>query len=122
MRHPEQRVLDRKREDALEICRKAAGRCRPIVDEIIRVPCTALDQDLQSRIAHTSKRLGLATHSMASGAGHDSRNLARHCRTAMIFVPSRNGISHNPDEYTSPEQLANGAKVLAEVIAELARI
>jgi acetylornithine deacetylase/succinyl-diaminopimelate desuccinylase-like protein len=40
----------------------------------------------------------------------------------MIFVPSRNGISHNPDEYTSPEQLANGAKVLAEVIAELARI
>ncbi|KAI1435468.1 hypothetical protein GGR50DRAFT_322485 [Xylaria sp. CBS 124048] len=49
---------------------------------------------------------------MLSGAGHDSVYTSRHCPTGMIFVPSRDGISHNPAEYTSPEDCAIGATVL----------
>jgi len=49
---------------------------------------------------------------MKSGAGHDSAWTSRVIPTGMIFVPSRNGISHNPSEYTSPEDCALGAQVL----------
>lgn len=49
---------------------------------------------------------------MISGAGHDSVYASRRCPTSMIFVPSHKGISHNPKEYTSPEDCAIGADVL----------
>jgi N-carbamoyl-L-amino-acid hydrolase len=46
--------------------------------------------------------------------------LARMCPSGMVFVPSRGGISHNPAEYTAPEQLAAGADVLLQVVLDLA--
>ncbi|KJX98994.1 beta-alanine synthase like protein [Zymoseptoria brevis] len=49
---------------------------------------------------------------MTSGAGHDSVYTNKHCPTCMIFVPCRDGVSHNPAEYSSPEQCADGANVL----------
>lgn len=55
-----------------------------------------------------------------SGAFHDAMYLAGHCPTAMLFVPSRNGISHNPAEYTEPWQLLAGARALAHAVTELA--
>jgi len=57
---------------------------------------------------------------VTSGAFHDAMHLADVCPTAMIFVPSRDGISHNPAEYTDPNQLTLGAKALAYVVTELA--
>jgi N-carbamoyl-L-amino-acid hydrolase len=57
---------------------------------------------------------------MTSGAGHDAQMLARICPTAMIFVPSVKGISHNPAEYTAPGDLVAGANVLLHTILELA--
>lgn len=53
---------------------------------------------------------------MVSGAGHDSVYASRRCPTSMIFVPSRNGVSHNPEEYTSPEDCAIGAEVLLQSV------
>lgn len=53
---------------------------------------------------------------MVSGAGHDSVYASRRCPTSMIFVPSRNGISHNPEEFTNPEDCAIGADVLMQSI------
>ena len=57
---------------------------------------------------------------MPSGAGHDAQMLARVCPTGMIFVPSVDGLSHNPAEYTSPADLKAGANVLLQVMLELA--
>ena len=57
---------------------------------------------------------------MPSGAGHDAQMLARVCPTAMIFVPSFDGVSHNPAEYTSPEDIEAGANLLADVVWRLA--
>jgi beta-ureidopropionase / N-carbamoyl-L-amino-acid hydrolase len=62
---------------------------------------------------HTARRL-------ASGAGHDAQILARVCPAAMIFTPSVRGISHNPAEYTEPEDLEAGANVLLDVMLRLA--
>jgi hydantoinase/carbamoylase family amidase len=52
------------------------------------------------------------TQRMYSGAGHDSVHTSTRVPTAMIFVPCREGLTHNPAEYTSPEDCANGAQVL----------
>lgn len=49
---------------------------------------------------------------MTSGAGHDSVYCSKHCPTTMVFVPCRDGVSHNPAEYSSPEACADGANVL----------
>jgi N-carbamoyl-L-amino-acid hydrolase len=49
---------------------------------------------------------------MISGAGHDAINVASVAPTAMIFVPSKDGISHNETEYSSPEACAAGCNVL----------
>ena len=56
---------------------------------------------------------------MTSGAGHDAQMMARICPTAMIFVPSRDGISHNPAEFTAPEDLMAGANVLLRTLRKL---
>ncbi|KAK9774129.1 hypothetical protein SCAR479_09243 [Seiridium cardinale] len=55
---------------------------------------------------------GDVVRDMSSGAGHDSVYASRRCPTTMIFVPCRDGISHNPAEYTSPEDCAIGAQVI----------
>ena len=57
---------------------------------------------------------------MTSGAGHDAQMMARLCPTAMIFVPSVKGISHNAAEHTDPEHLVAGANVLLHTLMDLA--
>ena len=54
---------------------------------------------------------------MISRAYHDSLFMSRIAPTAMIFIPCRGGVSHRPDEYASPEAIANGAAVLADTLA-----
>jgi N-carbamoyl-L-amino-acid hydrolase len=58
---------------------------------------------------------------MTSGAGHDAQMMARLCPTAMIFVPSVGGISHNPAEHTNVEDLNAGANVLLRTLLDLAQ-
>lgn len=68
----------------------------------------------------TATRLGHTTRRMPSGAGHDAQMLARVCPTAMIFVPSVAGLSHNIAELTLPGDLAAGADTLLHVLLHLA--
>ncbi len=63
---------------------------------------------------------GLAHKRMISRAYHDSLFIARIVPTAMVFIPCRGGVSHRPDEYSSPEAIAAGTRVLAGALAELA--
>jgi N-carbamoyl-L-amino-acid hydrolase len=70
-------------------------------------------------VERAAASLGLRSLRMASGAFHDAQFLVPVCPTGMIFVPSRGGISHHPSEYTSPEQLASGARVLAATLLDL---
>lgn len=80
------------------------------------------DRRIQEQIARAAKSLGLTTQLMPSGAGHDSQDMATIAPTGMIFVPSKNGISHAPDEYTSPQDMANGASVLLQTILNLDKL
>lgn len=74
------------------------------------------DKSLQQIINNSAKSLGLSTKFMPSGAGHDSQNMAKIAPVAMIFVPSKGGISHSFQEFTKTEDMANGANVLLQTI------
>jgi N-carbamoyl-L-amino-acid hydrolase len=78
------------------------------------------DASVAALIARVAVRLGHACRPMTSGAGHDAQMMARLCPTAMVFVPSVKGISHNPAEHTAPEHLAAGADVLLHTLLALA--
>ena len=78
------------------------------------------DADMAALIERTAKEQGFPVRRMTSGAGHDAQMMQRAAPTAMIFVPSVDGISHNVREFTRPEDLAAGANVLLQVMMELA--
>ena len=91
-----------------------------IVDiEVIRhrftsaVPITA---DMQVLVAEAAENCGMAWEPLASGAGHDAQAVANIAPVAMIFVPSIDGISHAIEEYSTPQDCANGAQVLLELL------
>ena len=77
------------------------------------VPITTRMQDL---VEEAANRTGLAHLRLPSGAGHDAQAIAALTDMAMIFVPSINGISHSPQEYSTPQDCANGAQVLLELL------
>jgi N-carbamoyl-L-amino-acid hydrolase len=67
-----------------------------------------------------AEALNLGSIRLASGAFHDALYMARICPTAMIFIPCRGGLSHHPDEWAEPRHCAEGARVLAAALVELA--
>ncbi|MGE0770403.1 MAG: M20 family metallo-hydrolase [Cyclobacteriaceae bacterium] len=82
------------------------------------LPATS-DPRIQKLIEASAKDLKLTYKYMPSGAGHDSQDIALIAPVGMIFVPSRAGISHSPKEYTSPQDMANGASVLYHTILKI---
>ncbi len=79
-----------------------------------------MDDRLKSGLDAVCKELGVSSRRIISGAGHDAQMFAAVAPTAMLFVPSRGGISHSPDEYTAPHELAVGVLVLTELLHRLA--
>jgi ureidoglycolate amidohydrolase len=79
--------------------------------------CAAMVIDALSRAAEKHK---IASQRMISRAYHDTLFISRIAPVAMLFIPCRNGYSHRPDEYASPEDIARGTLVLAETLASLA--
>jgi N-carbamoyl-L-amino-acid hydrolase len=98
----------------------AAEGVRLEARSLARFEPVIFDRGVADLIARTAQRLGHSCRPMTSGAGHDAQMIARIAPTAMIFVPSIGGISHNPAEDTRPEHLAAGADVLLHTLLELA--
>jgi len=82
-------------------------------------PAAESDERIMKMIEKTADELGLSAMRMPSGAGHDAQSFKDLSILGMIFVPSRDGISHAPSEYTSPQQITNGANVLLRTLIEL---
>ena len=77
------------------------------------------DVRVRSLIDETAKQLGFTTKTMPSGAGHDAQEIAPIAPVGMIFISSRDGISHSPREFSTPEDIANGANVLLHTLLKL---
>lgn len=89
-----------------ELSRSRPAPCNPALQHILR---------------DAAADLGISSRALASGAGHDAAFIGRIAPMAMIFVPSKGGRSHCPDEWTSPEQCASGASVLLEALMRIDR-
>jgi hydantoinase/carbamoylase family amidase len=81
---------------------------------IMVTPSTPMHPAMRNAIAAGAGQLSVSPLTFPSGAGHDAGIIAPHLPTGMLFVPSINGISHAPDEFTTPESLALGANVLLQ--------
>ncbi len=77
------------------------------------------DPRVREAVARAAEDLGLKTHAMVSGAGHDAQNMAAIGPAGMVFVPSVNGISHSPAEQTEDQDVINGANVLLGAVLRL---
>jgi N-carbamoyl-L-amino-acid hydrolase len=113
-----QRVFD---EVVREGERIADARFTPIRYSEIDVasPPAPTDEQMRRIIAASADDLGLSFKFMPSGAGHDAQDMVHIAPTGMIFVPSVNGISHSPKEFTSAEDMANGVSVLLRTVLEI---
>ena len=80
------------------------------------------NKKIVSLLEETSSELGLACTELISGPFHDSLFVGKFAPTAMIFVPSKGGISHSPEEWTDYEEVAKGADVLANTLLKLANM
>lgn len=89
-------------------------------EQLVRFHPVTFDQTIVNLVEQAASMRGLQSRRMTSGAGHDAQMMARVCPTAMIFVPSIDGISHNPKEYTKDPDLAAGTNVLLDVVSNLA--
>ncbi|MFQ5343325.1 MAG: Zn-dependent hydrolase, partial [Anaerolineae bacterium] len=78
-----------------------------------------LDEDVMQAIERATTKLGLRHARLVSFAGHDTQAMSRITPSAMLFVPSVAGISHNPREFTRPEDVVNGANSLLHTLLEL---
>ena len=94
--------------------------CTVAIETLARFEPVIFDPDVVDIVESVASDLGHSVKKMPSGAGHDAQMLARVCPTAMVFTQSRNGLSHNPAEYTSPEDLEAGANVLLQTMLRLA--
>jgi beta-ureidopropionase / N-carbamoyl-L-amino-acid hydrolase len=96
--------------ERVEVEARVLARFEPVI----------FDAGLVGRVEHHARALGRTTRRMPSGAGHDAQMMQRICPTAMIFVPSVAGLSHNVKEHTEADDLAAGAQVLLNLMLELA--
>jgi len=89
------------------------------VDRLARFQPVKFDTEIVALIERAASRRGHSHRRMTSGAGHDAQVIARIAPSAMIFVPSIAGISHNPKELTDDSDLVAGANMLLDVVTEL---
>ena len=90
--------------------------------QVNETPPAPTDERIRRVIADAAKQLGFTTKLMPSGAGHDAQEIYNLCPVGMIFVPSRDGISHSPREFSTPDDITNGANVLLHTLLALDKL
>lgn len=120
LRHPDNKTLARLGDAIAACCEKHRGRCEVAVEEIANSPSLDFALEVREVIADVASDLGIAHRNIYSAAGHDARQLHYHCPSGMIFIPCRDGISHNESEWAEPDHIAAGTRVLANSLWKLA--
>ncbi|MBY6004971.1 Zn-dependent hydrolase [Salipiger bermudensis] len=94
--------------------------CELAIREMARFAPVVFDEGLVDKVEAAAQARQMSVKRMPSGAGHDAQMFAPLCPTAMIFVPSENGLSHNIKEHSDPDDLAAGAQLLLDLVCTLA--
>ncbi|MFC4321800.1 allantoate deiminase [Litchfieldia salsa] len=90
------------------------------IDQWMSVKPVMMDSTLTNHLTKIAQEKGFSYSPIVSGAGHDAQVFGTHCPTALLFVPSENGVSHSPKESTKKEDLEKGRSVLTELLYQLA--
>jgi N-carbamoyl-L-amino-acid hydrolase len=120
LRHPDEAVLAARANAVAGVAQAAARYTTVTVEETFAASPAVFHPMVIDAVERAAASLGHRHVRMPSGAFHDAQFVVPVAPTGMVFVPSRRGISHNPAEYSSPEQLAAGTRVLARTMIELA--
>ena len=120
LRHDDSAVIERLGNAIAGICARTRGKCEVAVRELLYDAPLQFPEVMRSRIAGAAERLGISHMRLQSPAGHDARYLHYVCPTGMIFIPCKDGISHNEAESIAPADASAGARILAETAFELA--
>jgi N-carbamoyl-L-amino-acid hydrolase len=120
LRHPDGATMDAMDYALHEVFEQArsrhAGRIDLHLEQIWYAPPVAFDAACIAAVRAAAVGQGLSAREIVSGAGHDAVYMARVVPTAMIFVPCKNGVSHNEAEFASPEACTDGANVLLHAV------
>ncbi|WP_306913610.1 M20 family metallo-hydrolase [Rhizobium mesoamericanum] len=122
LRHIDEHVLDR-------VERLMADQGEPLkklgfgfsINRIMNVRPALFNRDLKDAVEKVASSLSMPSLRLPSGAMHDASNLAAVVPSAMIFIPSRNGISHNPLEWSEPMHVGDGCELLCRAVLEAAK-
>lgn len=122
LRHPDPSVHDRLLDEAHALCQSIAARrgVRTTIERDKEEAPALLDRGLLNACRCAADACAATWKLMPSGAGHDSQLMATRVPTCMVFVPSVEGLSHTPEEFTSAEDCATGASVLATALHKIA--
>jgi len=122
LRNTDENLLRRAEAEFLEFLRSAAQAENVTVSsrQLARFEPVEFDHRVIEIVERQALLANLSSRRMPSGAGHDAQMFARICPTGMVFVPSVNGISHNVNEFTHPDDIEAGANVLLQTMLELA--
>jgi beta-ureidopropionase / N-carbamoyl-L-amino-acid hydrolase len=123
LRHPDAAVLDRLEAEYTASLREICDPLGLIVSStrIWDQPPVRFDAACVESVRRAAAVSGFSAQEIISGAGHDAAYVSRVAPTAMIFVPCRDGVSHNESEFTSKEQCAAGAQVLLQAVLDYDR-
>jgi len=120
LRHPVSAVLRELGDAVTPICQAHAGVCAVEVKELSSAMSLEFSETMREQIRMAARKLGVTHQDILSAAGHDARYLNEICPSAMIFIPCHQGITHNEAESITSADAAAGARVLTEVLLELA--
>jgi N-carbamoyl-L-amino-acid hydrolase len=120
-RHGKLEVLDQMQEELLGLLKKIEKDFGLVTQSkpIPSVEPTPMSEMLIQALENSCKTCSLTYERMLSFAGHDTQSMAKICPSAMFFVPSVKGVSHNPAEYTKDQDCVNGANVILNTIINL---
>jgi len=110
----EERILERAR----EVCEKRdVGFETEVLQRMVPASCS---ETVRGAARTACEKLGIRPYALASGAAHDGMQLVELCPMGMIFIRSKNGVSHSPDEWSSKGDCTAGANVLYHTVLQLA--
>jgi beta-ureidopropionase / N-carbamoyl-L-amino-acid hydrolase len=123
IRHPEEAVIEAMDRELRAAVDEACARdgLPSKVERIWYFPPVAFDERCVAAVRTAAQEGGYGWREMISGPGHDSFYTARHVPTSMIFIPCKDGLSHNEEEWAEPAHLEAGADVLLRAVLEMAK-
>jgi N-carbamoyl-L-amino-acid hydrolase len=121
LRHPDPQVLAQVGRNIVRLCTGEVAGCAVRANVLLQSSPVKFDARIVESVRSAALRRGFSCMELVSGATHDSKYMAGHTPTGMIFIPCERGISHNEVENVLDADLAAGAQVLCDTVLSLMR-